>query len=197
MTRVRSGAVRNSRPGVGRHHQEAVEEARQQAAPIVAVEAMIGDHGTLAPGSGRDDGDSARCATQMMRVDNVCPGEGRKQPRCDRVGRMPVEESERPECTDAQAARIADATRSGAEGDQFTVDVTGQRACQFERVSFAAAEQPVGPERSWSNVNDSHANNRSGHARRPGPIDGRLSVPSAPGPTGTTPRLPARVRLVP
>jgi hypothetical protein len=89
---------------------------------------MIGDHGTLAPGSGRDDGDSARCATKMMRVDDICSGEGREQPRCDRVSRMLVEEGERPERAEAQTARIADAARSGAKGDQLAVNVAGQRA---------------------------------------------------------------------
>ena len=114
---------------VRRHQQEAIEETRQQAGPIAAWEAVIGDDRTLPPYPRRQRRESARGTSQMMGVDEVGPCQSRHQARRDRVRRMAMQESTRPEYAQPKSAAFAAATRSGAKGNQLAFHVAGERAC--------------------------------------------------------------------
>ena len=55
-----------------------------------------------------------------------------------------------------QPAAFPDHLLVPAEGHQLTLDLTGERPGQLQRVPFPATEQPSSAERSRSHVHDSH-----------------------------------------
>lgn len=115
---------------------------------------------TQVPGEGCDP---AGRATQVVRVDDIGATQRCWQRGGQGVRGVTVKVSEWPQGAPPQPTRLAPPVTKRAKGDQLAVDVGGQRARQFERITLAAPEQALGTERCWSNVYDAHAGNRPPH----------------------------------
>jgi hypothetical protein len=77
----------------------------------------------------------------VMGVDDLGAGQGRREPRGHRLGRVAAQPGQRAQHPDPEAAVLAPAARAGAEGDQLAVDLGGQGPGQLQRVPFSPAVQ--------------------------------------------------------
>ncbi len=76
----------------------------------------------------------------MMGMDEIGARQCRRQGGRQWVGGMAMQVGERPQRLPPQPAGLAVPLPARAEGDQFAVDVGGERAGQLERITLAAAE---------------------------------------------------------
>jgi hypothetical protein len=127
---------------VGRDRQEHVKQLRQQTAPAIAQEAVVGDDRGLVQGASSQPSNARRQAAHMMRVDDLgARGDQRSRQPCGYwVCWVAVEPGTGAKRADPQSTRFDLGMRSPTEGDQLTLDVPGKGARQLERVPFAAAE---------------------------------------------------------
>src|SRR5690348_11158354 len=69
---------------------------------------------------------------------------------------MAVQPAECSQSRDAHARGLASAIRGSPKADELNVDVRGEGPRQLDRVSFAAAEEPIRAEGCRRNVNHPH-----------------------------------------
>jgi glycosyltransferase involved in cell wall biosynthesis len=151
--RSRSGELTRR---IGRHHEEAVEQPRDEAGPVPAAEAVVGDGRRNPPDAGVDGREPARRASQLMGMDDVGPGKRPTEPERERMGGMAAEEGDGAEDADPEAAGIAPGARLAGEGDELTVDVARQRAGELEGVAFTTPEDARRAEERWRDVDHPH-----------------------------------------
>ena len=141
---------------IGGHREEAVEEPRQQPAPVAARKPVVGDGRSAAAEPRADRGHAARRAPQVVRVDDVRPRDGARESGRQGVGRVAADPRASPQDTDPKPARVAEGPRLAPERDQLALDVPRERARKLERVPLAASEDPGRPEKRGSDVDDEH-----------------------------------------
>ena len=141
---------------IGRHGEEAVEKAREQASPRASLEPVVRDGGPETARSRKGGDHATRRGAHMVCVDDVRAGERAREAERDWVGRMAAEEREWAKDADAKTAALAPGARRSAEADELAVDVGNERAGEFERVSLAPAEQARRAEERGSDVDDEH-----------------------------------------
>jgi hypothetical protein len=107
---------------VGRHGQERVEQFREQATPVTALQTMIGDRQVGAAGPGQHRRHAAWQAAHMMRMDDVGVPEGSEQGWTECLGRVPAQSAEGAQRTQLQTTCLAFAPGLLAERDQLALD---------------------------------------------------------------------------
>jgi glycosyltransferase involved in cell wall biosynthesis len=142
--------------GVLRNSQEAFEQRRQQAAPATAAEPMIGRDPVLARHCGRNRGDAAGCAAELVSMYDVGAAQRPHQLRRYRLSRVATEQAKPAQRKHPQAARLLRPPRGGPEGQQHALHVPGEGARQLQRVTFSTSEQPARSERRGDDMDDAH-----------------------------------------
>lgn len=79
----------------------------------------------------------------MMRVDDLCPGQGCREQRGDRLGGVAAQARQRPQHPHLEPTRLAPAPGPVAEGDQPDVGLGRQCPGQLQRVALAPAVQAL------------------------------------------------------
>ena len=139
-----------------RDRQEAIKQTRQQPEPVTALQSMVGDDNALATGSRREGCNAARHAAHMMGMDEVGMPDCTEHTGCERVCRMVVESEAWPKHVDEQAAGVSPRVGFLPERHQRALDITRERARQFERVPLTATEDASGTEDCRSKMGDMH-----------------------------------------
>ncbi len=135
--------------------QEPVEETREESCPVAALQAVVGHDGAAPAGPRRQRGDAARRASHMVRVDDVCARQCRRELGRDGVGRM-AEVRDRSQDAHAEPSRLTRKPPLPPERDELAIDVPRDRPRELERIALAAAEDAVHPECGRSDVYDAH-----------------------------------------
>ena len=141
---MRAGGAPSSRAEYAETVRKHIEETRQQATPIVALQAVVGNRESLLSRAANHRRHLAGQAAHMMGMDDVRArlelDQRAQQAGRDRVGGVaahPAHGAQRPH---PQTTGLALGTRVPAKGQQLAVDVLCQGAREFERVALAAAE---------------------------------------------------------
>jgi glycosyltransferase involved in cell wall biosynthesis len=150
-----SGQVELARR-IGRHGEKALVQPRKQAAPIPAGEPVVCDDRRDAAGTCDERGDLARRAAQVMHMDDIRAGDRAWETERERVRRMASHERERPDDAVTKPAGIAPTSGPRAEGDELTLDMSGERPAELEGIALTAPEDAGRAEAGRGHVDDPH-----------------------------------------
>jgi glycosyltransferase involved in cell wall biosynthesis len=98
----------------------------------------------------------ARRASKVVRVDNVCVGDGTAEPGRERMRGVPTYVCDRAEDTNPKTVGLPPRTRRSAEADKLAIDVVRERTAELERIALTASEDARRPEERRSDMNHSH-----------------------------------------
>jgi glycosyltransferase involved in cell wall biosynthesis len=141
---------------IGRHREEPVEESREKACPVAPSEPVVRDGRTNATDARVQRREATRRAPQMVRVDDVRPGERTTEAQRDRMGGVTAHERNRVQDPETEAAGIAPRSRGPAEHDELAINMPGERAAEFERVALTAPEEARRAKERRSDMDDPH-----------------------------------------
>ena len=139
---------------IGRYGEEPVEQPRQQAAPVAALQAVVRDRRANAVSVRDQRCGAARRGSHVMDVHDVGSSERAREPERERVRRVAAEVPEGAEDAYIDAGITPVGRRP--EAHEPDVDVAAERSRKLERVPFTAAEDARRAEERRSDVNDSH-----------------------------------------
>jgi glycosyltransferase involved in cell wall biosynthesis len=141
---------------IGRHGEEAIEKPREKPGPVAARKAVVGD-GRGDPAHARLEGrQSARRASQLVRVDDLGLGKCTTEAEPEGLGGMAAEVGNRAEGADPQATGIAPNARLPIEADELAIDVARERTGKLEWIPLTAPEDARGAEERWCDVDHPH-----------------------------------------
>jgi glycosyltransferase involved in cell wall biosynthesis len=138
------------------YREEAVEKPREKTCPVTPAEPVVGDGRANAADARVHGGEAARRAPQMVRVDEVRPGERMTEPKRERMGGVTANQSDGAKDPETEAAGVPPNARRPSERDELAIDMPGERTAQLERIALTAPEDAGRAEERRSDVNHPH-----------------------------------------
>jgi glycosyltransferase involved in cell wall biosynthesis len=98
----------------------------------------------------------ARRASQVVRVDDVRPGERMTEPKREGMGGVPADMRDRAKGPEAEATGVSPTPGRRAEADELAVDSARERTSELERVALTTPEDSVRAEERRSDMDHPH-----------------------------------------
>jgi glycosyltransferase involved in cell wall biosynthesis len=92
----------------------------------------------------------------MVRMDDVCPGNGITEPTRERMGGMAAQKRDCVEGTEPEAGAIAPGSHRAPKCDELAIDVPRERTSELERIALTAPEDAGRAEERRSHMNHPH-----------------------------------------
>jgi glycosyltransferase involved in cell wall biosynthesis len=141
---------------IGRYGEKTVIQPWEKPCPVPSTEAVVGDNRAEAADACIQGCEPARRAPQVVRMDDVRPGERVTEAEREGMGRVPADVRDRAKDPEAEAAGIGPGPSGPVEADELAVDMARERASELQRIPLTAPEDPGRAEERRSDVNHSH-----------------------------------------